>query len=181
MEDRSLPDTWTHVVTDPSDFYAKMPEVGGLAHPTAFLAACVAVDAAGHLLFGGGIRALIGVFVSEMVGVFILAAVAVLVAQHLFAGRAGFEPTFRALAYAAAPAVVFWIPIVGQFAIIYAAYLAIRGLEKVHALDTTRATLTLLLALLAVLIVRHHHHHGWHHHHRHPHVPPGAHHPPDAQ
>ena len=167
MEDRPLPDAWMHVITDPVDFYAKMPEVGGLGHPATFLAACVAVDAAGHLVFGGGFRALIGVFVSTMVAAFALAVIAVLVAQHLFAGRAGFEPTFRVIAYAAAPAVLFWIPLVGKLAALYAAYLAIRGLEKVQAIDTTRATLTLLLSLFAVAILAGPHW-GRHHHRRHP-------------
>lgn len=154
MDGQSLPDTWTHVVTDPSGFYAKMPETGGLGHPAAFLAACAAINAAGHLVFGGGFRALVAVFLTQVIATFVLAIVAVLVAQHLFQGRAGFEATFRALAYAAAPTIVLWFPVLGAVALLYAAYLAVRGLERVHAFDTTRAVLTLLIAVVAIALLR---------------------------
>ena len=153
MDGQSLPETWTDVVTDPAGFYAKMPETGGLGRPTAFLAACAGVHAAGHLLLGGGFRGLVGVFAIQLVGTFLVAVVAVLVAQHLFGGRAGFEPTFRALAYGAAPTVFSWLPLVGTLAALYAAYLAVRGLERVHAYDATRAVLTLLVSVVAVALV----------------------------
>jgi hypothetical protein len=159
MEGRTLPETWIEVVTDPIGFYAKMPDTGGLGAPTAFLAACAGVNAAGHLLLGGGIRALVGVFVLQVIATFILAAIAVLVAQHLFAGRAGFEPTFRALAYAAAPTVLLWLPLVGGLAALYAAYLATRGLERVQAIDTARAVLTLLISAIALSLLRPRCHH----------------------
>jgi hypothetical protein len=159
MDGQSLPDTWMQVVTDPTGFYAKMPETGGLGPPTAFLAACAGIHAAGHLLLGGGFRALIGVFAVQVIATFLLAAVAVLVAQHLFNGRAGFEPTFRVLAYAAAPTVLLWLPLVGAVAALYAGYLAVRGLEKVHAFDPTRAVLTLLISLIAVALLRPRCHH----------------------
>jgi hypothetical protein len=156
-------DAWRRVLTDPHGFFADMPLAGGLGEPLTFLAVTVGIDAAGHLLTGFGTMGALGVFVAGLVRAFLLAAALTLVAQHLFDGPAGFEPTFRALAYASAPAVLFWLPHLGGLAALYAAYLLIRGLERVHSFDSTRAVLTLLIGLAMVGVVAgaalgHHHH-----------------------
>jgi len=146
--------TWRRVLTDPHGFFADMPQTGGLPEPTAFLAVSAAVNAAGHLLVGWGVRGMLGVFVGQVVGAFIAAAAFVLIAQNLFDGRAGFEPTFRVVAFAAAPLVLFWVPLVGVVAWLYMAYLLVRGLEQVQAIDATRAVLTVLLGLGALWLLR---------------------------
>ena len=38
-----------------------------------------------------------------------------------------------------------WVPLLGRLAFLYAAYLMIRGIERVQGLDTTRAVLTVVL------------------------------------
>ena len=63
----------------------------------------------------------------------LLAAALTLVAQHLFEGRAGFEPVFRVVAYGSAPAVAFWVPLLGAVACLYACYLHVRGIERVQS------------------------------------------------
>jgi hypothetical protein len=146
----TFPAAWRRVMTDPHGFFADMPETGGLGEPTLFLALCAAVNAAGRLLVGWGLGAALGSFVVQVVGAYVAAAILVLVAQHLFQGRAGFEATFRVIAYAAAPSVVLWVPLVGALAWLYGAYLVVRGVERVHALDATRAVLTVLVGLVAV-------------------------------
>src|SRR5437016_5699004 len=93
-----FPTLWQRIVTDPLGFYAEMPETGGLGQPTIFLALCAAINALGHLLFLIGLRGMIAVFVWQIVAAFVLAGFFVLIAQNLFAGRAGFEPTFRVVA-----------------------------------------------------------------------------------
>ena len=145
--------TWRRVVTDPLGFFADMPESGGLAAPTIFLALCSAANAAGHLLVGRGLTSGVAVFVGQVVSAYVAAALLVLVAQHLFGGRAGFEPTLRVVAYAAAPGILLWVPFVGAFAWAYGAYLVVRGLERVQALDTTRAVLTVLVTFGVLLLV----------------------------
>ncbi len=84
----------------------------------------------------------------------LLAALAVIVAQNLFDGRGGFEPTFRVLAHAAAPLVVAWIPILGGLAVVYAAYITVRGVERVQRIDATRAVLTVLIGVAVLWILR---------------------------
>src|SRR5581483_8513997 len=115
---RTFAATWQRVVTDPRGFFAEMPETGGLRDPAVFLAICAA-----------------------------LAGLLVLVAQHLLDGHAGFEPTFRAAAYGAAPVVLAWVPRLGVLALVWAAYLTVCGVERVQQLDRPRAALAVLIAV----------------------------------
>jgi hypothetical protein len=148
-----FPARWQRVVTDPHGFFADMPQAGGLGQPATFLAICAAINALGHLLFFAGVWGVVTVFVWQLIAAFVLAALLVLIAQNLFQGHAGFEPTFRVVAYAWAPLVIGWLPFVGRLAALYAAYLVLRGIERVHGLETTRAVLTLVIALAVLLIV----------------------------
>jgi len=150
----ALPVVWRRVVTDPHGFFSDMPETGGLEQPGIFLVACAAVNALGHLLIGGGLRGVLEAFLWQLIAAVVVASVFVLVAQNLFEGRAGFEATFRVVAYAAAPSVVFWVPLLGVVALLYAAYLALRGLERVHGLDPTRALLTLGVGAAVLWLLR---------------------------
>jgi len=140
-----FPAVWQRVITDPLGFFADMPETGGLQHPTVFLVLCAAINALGHLLLFAGLGGMVVIFVWQVIAAFVSAALFVLIAQNLFGGRAGFEPTFRVVAYSWAPLVIAWLPFIGRIALIYAAYLMIRGLERIQELDTTRAVLTVLL------------------------------------
>lgn len=149
-----FPALWQRVVTDPHGFFADMPQTGGLGQPTVFLLLCAALNALGHLLLLWGVRAALVILVWQVVAAFVLAAVFVLIAQNLFGGRAGFEPTFRVVAYAWAPLVLFWVPLAGALALLYGAYLMLRGLERVQGLDTTRAVLTLLLGVAVLWALR---------------------------
>jgi hypothetical protein len=146
-------DTWRHVMSDPRGFFTDMPQVGGLQEPLVFLAICAAVNALGTLLFGWSLAAAAGVFVSVIVGAFVAAAVLTLVAQHLFEGRAGFEPMFRVVAYASAPIVFLWLPLLWVFALLYSWYLEIRGVERVNDFGPTPAVLTVAVTTGVLLLV----------------------------
>jgi hypothetical protein len=145
--------TWRRVMTDPDGFFAEMATVGGLRDPALFLVACAAVNALGHLLTGWGLPGMVRIFVAQVVAAFVGAAILVVVAQNLFDGRAGFEPTFRVVAYAAAPRVFLWVPILGPLALVYSAYLIVRGLERVQAIDAARAVLTVLVAVAVLWLL----------------------------
>ena len=150
----AFPALWRRVMTDPHGFFTEMPETGGLGQPTGFLATCAAINAVGHLLVGSGARAAVAIFAGQLVAAALVASVFVLVAQNFFGGRAGFEATFRVVAYASAPLVVFWVPVVGTFAWLYDAYLLVRGLERIHGLDVTRTLLTLGIGILVLWLLR---------------------------
>src|SRR4029077_15143782 len=101
-------ETWRRVMSDPRGFFTEMPQAGGLQEPLIFLGVCAVIDALGTLLIGWRLGAAISVLVWIVIGGFIVATTLTLVAQNLFDGRAGFEPTFRVVAYSAAPVVFFW-------------------------------------------------------------------------
>ena len=149
-----FPNAWKRVMTDPRAFFAEMPEVGGLQPPLAFLGVTAVINAAGHLVLGWGLGGFLRIVLWQVLGAFVSAALYVLVAQHLFGGRAGFEATFRVVAYAAAPMVLSWLPWrLGVLAVLYGAYLTIIGLERVHAFDATRAVLTVVIGLGATWLL----------------------------
>ena len=148
-----FPNTWKRVMTDPRGFFADMPEVGGLQAPLAFLGVSAVINAAGHLVFGWGLGGFVRIVLFQVLGAFVSAALFVLIAQHLFSGRAGFEATFRVVAYAAAPTVLAWLPWIGVLAVVYGVYLTVVGLERVHGLDTTRAVLTVGIGLAVMWLV----------------------------
>src|SRR5262249_22485476 len=102
-------ETWRRVMSDPRGFFTDMPQVGGLQEPLIFLTAIAGLNALGSLLLGWGLGGAVSAFVSMIVGAFVAAAALTLVAQHLFNGRAGFEPIFRVVAYATAPLVFLWL------------------------------------------------------------------------
>lgn len=145
----SFPETWRRVITDPRGFFADMPQAGGLAEPMTFLAAVAAVNALGRFLVCWCFWGAVWTFVGTIALGFLLAVVLTLVAQNLFDGRGGFEPTFRVVAYGLAPAVLFWVPRLGILAALYALYLHVRGTERVHALEAVPAVLSVVLAAVA--------------------------------
>ena len=149
---RGFATTWERIVTAPRAFFAQMPETGGLRDPLVFLAICAGINAVGRGIVALGLRAAVGSFVLQVAGTFVVAALLVVIAQQLFGGRAGFEATFRAVAYAAAPTVLAWVPRVGILATIYAWFLVMPGLERVQGFDTTKAVLAVLLAILVAVV-----------------------------
>src|SRR5262245_48106133 len=144
---------WQRVMTDPHGFFAEMPLGGGLNDPAVFVLITSGLNAIGHLIFGWGFGGMLAVFVFHVVLAGVAAALFTVIAQQLFEGRAGFEPTFRVVAYATAPLVLAWVPFVGTVAQLYAAYLAMRGIERVHGFDTTRAVLTIVLGVVAIWLL----------------------------
>jgi hypothetical protein len=146
-------ETWRRVMSDPRGFFTDMPQVGGLQEPLLFLALVAALNALGTLLLGWSLGGAISAFVSVIVGAFVAAAVLTLVAQNLFGGRAGFEPIFRVVAYAAAPLVLLWLPVLWVFALLYCWYLEIRGIERVNDFEATPAVLTVVIKTAALFLV----------------------------
>lgn len=145
--------TWQRVMTDPHGFFAEMPQAGGLNDPAVFLLITSGLNAVGHLIFGWGFGGMLAVFVSHVVLAGTAAALFTVIAQQLFEGKAGFEPTFRVVAYATAPLVFSWVPVVEVVARLYAAYLAMRGIERVQSVDTTRAVLIVVVGAVAIWLL----------------------------
>lgn len=151
----SFTDTWTRVMIDPRAFFKKLPMEGGLQPPLVFASICLLVGGIEMLLFGGGLKGLVGLVIFGIVRLFVGAAIFALIAQTLFGGRGDFEATFRVLAYASAVAVSIGLPVLKFFAALYGAYLAILGLEKAHSMDTVRTVVALLATVITGAVVVH--------------------------
>lgn len=146
-------ETWRSVMSDPRAFFAAMPTVGGLNDPLVFVAICAAINAAGVLLVSWSVWATIGTFLWTIAATFIIAAILTVVTQQLFGGRAGFEPVFRVVAYAMAPAVFFWVPRLAVLAWLYAWYLQVRGLERVQEFEASHAVLSVAVGALVAVVL----------------------------
>lgn len=146
--------TWWEVLRRPRGFFASMPDSGGLAAPGAFLLVCLVIMAAASALHGGGIGGFLWRVVAGALWAVGGSAVLVFVSQQLFGGRAGFEATFRTVAYSGAAAVLVWLPLVGPLAALYWALLVALGIERVHGIDIARALLSVAVtsALIGALI-----------------------------
>lgn len=145
---------WKRVVTDPRGFFQDMPVRGGIQAPLLFLVACLVAAALGYLVLGPRGFGLSLVFWGTLHS-FLYAAVFLLIARQVFAGAADFEATYRVIAYATAPMVFMFLPIVGGLTFLYAMFLVIVGLERVNGFDTVKSVLTVILASLVLAVL------GW--------------------
>lgn len=143
---------WKRVMTDPRGFFQDMPTRGGVQAPLLFLVGCLIVSAFGHLVFGPRGHGL-ALVVGGALHSFLYAAAFAIVAKQVFAGTGDFEATYRVVAYGSAPVALLWIPLLGHLAPIYAIFLIIVGLERVHGFDAVKSVLTMLLATLVLLAV----------------------------
>ncbi len=126
----SFGQVWKKIMTDPQGFFLAMPLTGGLANPLVFATLCLLIAGLGFLVSGSKLGLAVMLVGLGIVRLFIGAAFLLLVARKLFEGRGDFEATFRACAYAAAPVVLLWVPVVRYLAVLYSAYLLIIGLQR---------------------------------------------------
>lgn len=146
-------DSWRHVVTDPRGFFASMPQAGGLHEPLVFLIVVAVINGLGQMVLGWGVSGAVAAVIWFVAGAFVSAAVLTLVSQHLFNGQAGFEPLFRVVAYASAPLALLWLPRLWVFALLYAWFLQVRGVERVNDFETTPAVLAVAVKTAVLLLI----------------------------
>jgi len=145
----SFGQVWKKIMTDPQGFFLAMPLTGGLVNPLVFATLCLLIAGLGFLVSGSKLGLALMLVGLGIVRLFIGAAFLLLVARKLFEGRGDFEATFRACAYAAAPVVLLWVPVVRYLAVLYSAYLLIIGLQRAQGFDSVRAVLTVVLVGMA--------------------------------
>ena len=66
------------------------------------------------------------------------------------------------MAYAAAPAVFLWLPILWVFALLYCWYLEVRGIERVNEFEATPAVLTVAITVGVLFLIEAALRRGWH-------------------
>ena len=177
----SLIQTAREVLLNPVNFFRSIPRQGNFLSPLLFAIICAVISA---ILFGiigflfnvgtgSGVGSAIGALVSTIIfipigttiGLFIWAGIYhLLVLLIIRPSHAGYEATFRVVAYASALQLLSWlgaIPILGilvGIAIgIYGVVLSVIGVREVHTTTTGRAVAVVLIpaaifALLAIII-----------------------------
>ena len=171
---RSLTRTVRAVLLKPTGFFRGVTSRGNLANPLVFALVCILISFALAIIFNqvdldtevgldaGGVPAYImAVLVTLTVPVLVALYVYIVAGvYHLFVilfvrrSNAGFEATFKASAYAAAIALLTWIPVVGFLLRFYGLYLSIVGIRELHSTTTARAAAVVLIpASVALLIV----------------------------
>jgi hypothetical protein len=152
-EPTGFPATWRRVVSDPQGFFSEMPLADGLGAPLGFLAVCAGLAGLGTLVVSWSLWTALGTALALIVLALWHAVVLTVVAQQLFDGRAGFEPTCRVVAYGFAPGVFLWVPRLAVIAALWILFLQVRGVERVHVLDAPRAVLAVVVAAAASTLV----------------------------
>lgn len=165
------------IVLNPVGFFRDMPRQGGLVNPLVFAVICAAVYGVltgllsflFNLLFGNGFgSALVSLFgyaigapISTVIGLFIGAAIFhLLVFLLVKRTNAGFEATFRVVAYASVTLLVTWlsvIPILGILVSLlvglYSIFLGVIGIREAHATTTGRAIAVILIPTAVIFLL----------------------------
>jgi hypothetical protein len=170
------------IVLNPVGFFRDMPRRGGFVNPLVFAVICAVVYGVlsgiiGFLInlvvgngfgssFLGLLGSIVGTPIGTVVGLFIGAGIFhLLVLLLVKPSNAGFEATFRVVAYATVTLLVTWlavIPILGVLvslaAAVYSIFLNVVGIRETHATTTGRAALVVLIpvavfALLALIVL----------------------------
>jgi len=153
------------VVLQPVDFFRGILRQGDFINPLIFAIICYEVSAVlGGLLqlvgvgrnigFGGFISSIILAPIIAAIGLFIGAGIIHLLAMLIVGSRnAGFEGTFRVLAYSAVTSLVSWIPLIGGILSLYGIYLGIVGIREVHNTTTGKAAIVVLIPAVVIILL----------------------------
>jgi hypothetical protein len=153
------------VVLQPVDFFRGILRQGDFINPLIFAIICYEVSAIlGGLLqlvgvgrnigFGGFLSSIILAPIIAAIGLFIGAGIIHLLAMVIVGSRnAGFEGTFRVLAYSAVTSLVSWIPFIGAILSLYGIYLGIVGIREVHNTTTGKAAIVVLIPAVVIILL----------------------------
>jgi hypothetical protein len=151
--------TWREVILRPSDFYRRMPTTGGYINPITFVAINCTINGLLLALIRPSMLKLVRMhdlrynistftiaivsIIASIIGLFVLALIFILIYKSL-GGTGSYEGTVRFVAYASAPVVFSWIPILGLIPTIYNCYLCIVGGMIVHNVSMKRSAIAVL-------------------------------------
>jgi hypothetical protein len=165
--------TVQNVVINPIGFFRSIPKQGNFVNPLVFALICAVISG----ILGGIVNFLIGLAFSSgnqgvtsaflsLIGNIILTPIGLAIGLFIGAGiyhllvlllakpsNAGFEATFRVVAYASVIQLVSWIPIVGIVAGLYGIVLSVFGIREVHNTTTGRAVAVVLIPIAVVFLL----------------------------
>ena len=139
------------VLLSPGRFYEGMNREGGLRNPFLFLTSCVLTHTlivglwlknqsliASNLLFG-------------LVLPFVTAGILFFFITKLFKGSGTYEMAFRVNAYAAAVALLSWVPMAGMLLEFYRIYLIVVGLSSAFSIKASRSFIAVVLTIFVYM------------------------------
>ena len=153
------------VFLQPVSFFRGILRQGDFVNPLIFAIICYEVSAIlGGLLqlvgigrnigFGGFISSIILAPIIAAIGLFIGAGIIHLLVMLIVGSRnAGFEGTFRVLAYSAVTSLVSWIPFIGGILSLYGIYLGIVGIREMHNTTTSKAAIVVLIPVAIIVLL----------------------------
>lgn len=138
------------VITAPHVFFDNMPLDGKLKDAMVFMGAIAILTGSGLTLVKmnplEGLREAAYVF-----GFSFISSGFLLILARGLGGTGTFVNTYRAFAYASAPLVILWLPLLQLIGLGYWFYLLKFAIERAHSLTPQRATAALGIYLLCVL------------------------------
>jgi len=147
------------VVTNPAEFFSKLPAVGGILEPLVFGAIFILINALGRFIFilrGYFFGYIILYCIGMAIGLFIFAII-LMVVSKILEGNSNFENSFRIVAYSSVPTALMFIPFIGPLLSLYSVYLMIVGIEKFHKIERNKAiavgVITYLLSVIYVYLI----------------------------
>jgi hypothetical protein len=139
------------IVTQPKTFFSTFPLDEPISEPATFYGCIVGVNLIGTLVFSlfhmEALLANLGTVVLGSVMTFAVGCGLMRFAASKFGGTGTFAGIARACAYASAPSVLGWIPIINLFAFIYSLYLSKLAVERVEGIEGTRSTIVIGIAV----------------------------------
>jgi len=166
---------WTKVMFQPDKFYEKLPRATGFKEPTLFAFIVISViylllgililligslyGLSQGLTYAGIVTAVLVAGVIYAVGcsfaiLFIYLWSAILhLFVNIFKGRGDYKETFTAVAYATAPNVLSFIPIISFFAGIYGIVLQVIGIHKRHKLSVGKSVGVVLIPVAIISVI----------------------------
>lgn len=138
------------IIVTPREFFDNMSLDSTLMDSAIFVLVVSALSAAGILIATMKPLQAVQEFFVRIVISFISSAY-LMVLSRGFGGNGGFPQTFRAFAYAAAPGVISWIPLLNLIAGIYSLYLMRLGLERAQGLTTQKAVTVIAIWIITLI------------------------------
>jgi hypothetical protein len=135
------------IITNPTDFFERMPVDGSIKDAVIFMAAIAVIAGFGQIIVTGKLMQGVNYCLGDFALSFISAGFLLILSKGL-GGTGNYISTYRAFAYAAAPTVIIWIPLLGYIAALYALFLLRLSLERAHELPQNR-----LLMVLGIYVV----------------------------
>ncbi len=168
--------TCKEVILRPSDFFRKMPTIGGYREPLIFAAISLIIslllDAiVSYGMFTFGIHSSILTFGMEVskfdlstflnrIELFFLSVAGIFIGSlvlnflyNTFGGTGSYEGTVRFISYGYAINVLSWIPLINLITVIYALYISILGGSTVHNVSMGRSAIIVVLLYPVTIIM----------------------------